>query len=146
MATDQTGKVIAALVTALVEALDEKAPGLANAFSKRLEDAILRLGEETVPQPEAVATLKWARSLLSEEIDRSEPASVVYARNRTLDEDDIPSTHKVQLMSLDEALRFWSRLPDFDRRHAWIETASGHRIDAPAAAGLVRRLADRPSV
>ena len=142
----QGGKALAALFAALVEALDEKASGLTRSFERHLDDTRARLREDGTSNQDVLDTLAWTKTLLRDDLDRTEPASVVYAKTRAAAEDQLPSSEKVQLPTLDEALRFWARLPAYDQQHASIETASGHRFDAAAASALVKRFKDRPSI
>ncbi len=134
---------LAALFAALVEALDEQSKGVAPSFARHLEAIQRRLAEGDVA-PGVLETLTRTRLLLREDIDRSEPAYVIYAKRLAGTEDLIPSTDKIPLPTLDEAVQFWSRLPTFDRELASVETASGHRFDPNAVAGLLKRFKDHP--
>lgn len=134
---------LAVLFAALVEALDEQRKGVATAFARHVEAAQSRLTDERA-SPGVITTLALTRALLREDIDRSEPAYVVYAKRLAAAEDMLPSTDKIPLPTLDEAVRFWARLPAFDRDSASVETASGHRFDAVALAALFKRLEPRP--
>lgn len=137
---------IAALFAALVEALDEKSSGLARSFARHLAETQARLSEGTADNRGALETLSWTKALLRDDLDRMEPASVVYEKIWTAEEDQLPSSEKVQLPTLDDAVRFWAKLPPYDQKHASVETASGHRLDATALSALVKRYKDRPSV
>jgi hypothetical protein len=142
----QSRLAVAALFAALVEALDEKSEGLALSFTRHLDATRAKLSEESVKNREAMETLALTKTLLRDELDRSEPACVVYAKSWLPEEEQLPSSEKVQLPTLDEAVRFWARLPAYDQQHAAIETASGHRFEAAAVAALVKRYKDRPPV
>lgn len=133
---------IAAMVAALVETLDETHVGFTRAFLRHLDEKRVRLGDGGSDDRQVLEPLLRTRALLMEDLDRAEPASVVYAKERPL-EDQLPSSDKIQLPTLDAALQFWSRLPNFDREHATIETASGHRLDFAAISGLVKRQRER---
>lgn len=133
-----TERSLAALFAALVEALDEKSAGIAPAFIRHLQatrDGLTEPGDDT----DVARTIAWTLELLRKDLDRTEPAAVVYAKVWPSDEAPLPSVQKVQFGTLDEALAFWSRLPNFDQSHASIETASGHRYDAKDVARLVKR-------
>lgn len=132
---------IAALFAALVEALDEQSAGVALSFGRHLE-AIQGKLSASGADPETIETLAHTRALLREEIDRAEPAYVVYAKRLAGTEDMLPSTDKIPLPTLDEAVQFWSRLPTFDRELASIETASGHRFEAAEVSVLLKRMKD----
>lgn len=142
----QSQMAIAALFAALVEALNEKSDGLARSFAQHIDETQARLREAAADNRGVLETLSWTKALLRDDLDRNEPASVVYAKTWTAEEDQLPSSEKVQLPTLDEAVRFWARLPAFDQAHATIETASGHRFDASAASALAKRYKDRPVV
>lgn len=133
-----TERSLAALFAALVEALDEKSAGIAPAVVRHLEATRSNLSE-TGDDPEVVRTIAWTLDLLRKDLDRNEPGAVVYAKVWPSDEAPLPSVEKVQFNTLDEALSFWSRLPDFDRSHASIETASGRRYNSKEVARLVKR-------
>ena len=141
----QNQMAIAALFAALVEALDEKSAGLAQSFTRHLDETQAKLKEDGDHRG-ALATLAWTKMLLSDDLDRAEPAYVVYAKPWTAEQNQLPSSEKVQLATLDEAVRFWARLPSYDQQHASVETASGHRFDAAAVSVLVKRYKDRPAL
>lgn len=132
----------AVLFAALVETLDETHDGFARSFLRRLDEKRARLMDGKAGASHALETLTLTRALLMEDLDRAAPASVVYAKDRQL-EGRLPSSDKIQLPTLDAALQFWTRLPNFDREHATIETASGHRLDFAAISGLVKRQRER---
>ena len=142
----QNKMAIAALFAALVEALDEKSNGLALSFARHLDETQTKLRENEVDHQGVLETLAWTRSFLRDDFDRTEPACVVYVKNWTAEEDQLPSSDKVQLATLDEAVRFWERLPTYDQQQAAVETASGHRLDAAALVVLAKRYKDRPSI
>lgn len=141
----QDNMAIAALFAALVEALDERANGIAKSFARHLEDTQARLAEHKSDQSRAIEILSWTLALLDDDLDRNEPASVVYAKTRVPEEDQLPSTDKVQLPTLEEAVRFWARLPAFDQARATVETASGHRFEPTALSSLVKRFKEHPA-
>jgi hypothetical protein len=134
---------VAALFAALVEALDEKSHGLARSFARHLGETEAKLAERGTDHRAVLETLAWTKTLLRDDLDRGEPAYVVYEPARSLDEEGLPSAKKVPLPTLDEAVRFWARLPAYDQQHAAVETASGHRFDATEVATLVKRFKER---
>ena len=136
----ETQIAIAALFAALVEALDERSSGLAASFVHHLEETQSRLRDGDVAHREALDTLAWTRALLRDDLDRSEPAYLVYAKVQTPEQEQLQAFDKVPFPTLDEAVRFWTKLPGFDQPRATIETASGQRLQAEALRILARRL------
>jgi hypothetical protein len=139
----QTRTAVAALFASLVKALDEATPGIARSFVGHLGDAQARCKEDAEGNRGAIDLLSRTQALLREDFDRTEPAYLVYPKRLANTDDLLPSTDKIVLPTLDDAIRFWSRLPPFDRERATIETASGHRLDAAAVATMAKRLKER---
>ena len=50
----------------------------------------------------------------------------------------LPSSEQVEMVTLIEALGFWNKLPEHERRIATIETASGRRFDAAGIRKLLK--------
>jgi hypothetical protein len=123
----QTQAAFAALFVALVKALNEKNEGLTHSFLKHLDEVHFDI-REAGNAPALNEILQWTKDSLQSDEDLAQPAWVVYGKART-EEQFLPLSEQVEMVTLTEALNFWSKLPDHERGLATIETASGRRLD-----------------
>ncbi|MGD0635234.1 MAG: hypothetical protein ABSA13_13315 [Beijerinckiaceae bacterium] len=132
----QTRTAMAVLFVALVKALNEKNEGLTHSFLKHLDEAYSDL-RETGVDPAVNDILSWTKESLQSDEDLGQPAWVVYGKARG-QEQLLPSSEQVEMVTLIEALGFWNKLPEHERRIATIETASGRRFDAAGIRKLLK--------
>ncbi|MDR3461700.1 MAG: hypothetical protein P4L76_05220 [Beijerinckiaceae bacterium] len=132
----QTRAAMAVLFVALVKALNEKNEGLTHSFLKHLDEAASDIKESGV-DPALSEILAWTRESLQSDEDLGQPAWVVYGKAWG-HEQVLPSSEQVEMVTLLEALGFWTKLPEHERRIATIETASGRRFDAAAIGKLLK--------
>jgi hypothetical protein len=132
----QTRTAMAALFVALVKALNEKNEGLTHSFLKHLGEAHFDIRETG----EALALndiLSWTKESLQSDEDLGQPAWVVYGKAR-VEEQFLPLSEQVEMVTLTEALNFWNKLPEHERNIATIETASGRRFDRAGIRKLLK--------
>jgi hypothetical protein len=140
----QNRAAMAAFFVALVKALNEKNEGLTHSFLKHLEEAHSDLCE-TGAAPALNDILAWTKESLQSDEDLNQPAWVVYGKTKAEDQ-FLPLSEQVEMVTLTEALSFWSKLPEHERRVATIETVSGRRFAPAAIQKLLKIYKHDPSI
>ena len=137
----QTRTAVAVLFAALAKALDETSKGFEQSFAKHIDQASKALLASRQDHQGALETLSQTRSYLND-ADQTEPAWVVFGVVNA-SEEALPSSGKIQQPSLVEAVHFWLKLPEGERRIASIEMASGRRYDSARISKLAEHFQDR---